>query len=210
MVDKTHTGKLIFSKELNKGNLRTRDYLLSLVSKVKNPENSILLEVGCGNGRFEYLLSENFKSYTGIDPSLEYVKIAKETTKSINSRYFVGFAEDIPLKEKFDVILYAFSWHFVTDFKKAIQETKRVLEKEGIVIIMEPSKESNSWASQKLIRGSKEFDEKSYNQKMNALDKARKELELFEKAGFMISEERIDDGAHSNVWTLNLKTLNVP
>ncbi|HLC77767.1 MAG TPA: class I SAM-dependent methyltransferase [Candidatus Nanoarchaeia archaeon] len=194
--------KVLFSKKIDKANLDLRDYLLDKFSKYVNLDNCELLEVGCGNGRFASLLGPKIKSYSGIEPDKEYLRIAKETTpRNVNAKYYHGKAEDISItNKKFDVILYAFSWHFIKDFDKAINEAKRLLKKEGIIVIYEPSKDTNNWASSKLRKGSKDFDEKLHKKKLLDLEGGRRAISKLE--GLFVAEEEVDNEEKPNLWVL--------
>lgn len=193
--------KVLFSKELDDRNIQLRDYLLGKFSKYVDLDNCDLLEIGCGNGRFATLLGPKIRSYTGVEPDEEYLRIAKETTpKNAKAEYYKGMAEQVPLTKKFDIILYAFSWHFIQDFDKAINEAKRLLNQDGIMVIYEPSKETKKWASSKLTRGSKDFDKKLYQKKLSDLARGRKGISRLEKHALHVVEEQVDKGESPNLW----------
>ncbi len=197
--------KVLFSKKLDDKNIQRRDYLLNKFKKYVNLDSCDLLDIGCGNGRFATLFGSKIKSYTGIEPDEEYLKIAKETTpKDAKAEYFKGRAEKILLSKKFDVIFYGFSWHFIQDFDKAIKEAKRLLKKDGIIVIYEPSRETKKWANSKLTRGSEDFDEEMYNLKLLDLEKGRMNISKLSKHGFVIVEEEIDKGESPNLWIAKL------
>ncbi len=197
---------MLFSKKLDDQNIHLRDYLLNKFSKYIYLDTCDLLEVGCGNGRFATLLGPKIKSYTGIEPDDEYLKIAKETTpKNVKAEYYKGTAEEVPLTRKFDVILYASSWHFIQDFDKAIREAKRLLKQKGIIVIYEPSKETKKWASSKLTKGSKDFDEKLYQRKLSDLQRGRKSISKLNKYGLHITEEEVDNGENPNLWIIQFR-----
>ncbi len=195
--------KVIFSKELSESNIARRDYLLETFSRYVDLNNCNLLEIGCGNGRFATLLGPKVKSYTGIDPDEEYLKIAKKTTpEDVKAEYYLGTAEKVPINKKFDVILYAFSWHFIQDFDKAISESKRLLNKNGIIVIYEPSKKTKKWANSKLTKGSGDFDEKLFKSKLLDLERGRGALSKLEQKGLEIVEKEIDNGENPNLWVI--------
>ncbi len=132
--------KVLFNTTLNAHNIKRRDRLVELFKNYVTLESSTVLEIGCGNGRYGLLLSSFVKEYVGIDSDEEYVLLAQETNKkSMNQRYLVGRAQNIPLTETFDIVFYANSWHFIKDYSTALKETLRVLKPTGIVVILEPS-----------------------------------------------------------------------
>ena len=196
--------KVLFSKKLDEHNIKLRDYLLNKFKEYVSLDSCNLLEIGCGNGRFATLLGPKVKSYTGIEPDKEYLKIAESTTpKEVNVKYYWGKAEDVPITNKrFEVILYAFSWHFIQDFDKAIFEAKRLLNKNGIIVIYEPSKQTKKWASSRLTKGSKDFDERLYKNKLLDLDKGKKAISKLERNDLSVIEKEIDDGENPNLWVI--------
>ncbi len=174
---------VLFNVELNEKNLRRRDYLLKKLRSYITTETSELLEIGVGNGRFGKLLAPYFQNYFGIDPSKEYIELARETAKGMaNVTYLVGAAEKIPFKKTFDVVFFAHSWHFVA-FGKAIQEVTRILLRGGLLVIMEPSPRLKKWASPKLRKDSPEFDQDLFDEKIADLKEGiffLKQLDSFE------------------------------
>lgn len=194
--------KFLFHKKLDTHNVGLRDYLLNKFSKYVDLEKCNLLEVGCGNGRFAALLGPRVKSYTGIEPDKEYLKIAKKTTpKGVKAQYYKGSAENIPVKnKKYDIILYAFSWHFINDFDKAVYEAKKLLKKNGVIVIYEPSKNTSNWASPVLRKDRKEFNEKTYKRKLLALERGRRAISKFK--GLSVVEKEVDEGEKPNLWVL--------
>lgn len=95
-------------------------------SKIGVRETDLLLDVGCGTG-----ISTNFFKCqsVGIDPSFEMIKQGR-------GNLIVANAENLPFKdESFDIILSVTAIHNFNDYKKAIQEMKRVIKPKGRIII---------------------------------------------------------------------------
>ena len=159
-----------------------------------------LLEVGCGNGRFGVLLAPSVSKYYGIDPDKERIALAKKT--KTNAEYKVGTAENIPYEKQFDIVFYANAWHFVKDYEKALNETKRVLKDTGILVILEPTEKTNTWASKALVRGDPAFNEELYKEKIGTLKHAEKILQ--EQKVFKIVEHEYYEKIASNLWILKL------
>lgn len=101
-------------------------------------ENSSVVDIGCGNGRFYKFLKEKLKThYTGIDNNPELIKIAKKTFKEAN--FIQGDLLKIPLKTaSIDTALEIASLHHIPTKKlrlEAIKELYRILKNNGIAII---------------------------------------------------------------------------
>lgn len=187
------TRKTLFPIELNEGNKNKKDFLINRFSQYVNLAAADLLEIGIGNGRFGYLLGQRVAHYYGVDVDREYVEIAR-TNIPLGAliTYSVGSAEVIPFERQFDVVFYAHSWHLIQDFQGALKEAERVLKPNGIVAILEPSKNS-SWASARLRRGSPQFEEGFYKRKMQDLERGRSAI--LEQDLFSL----VEDGYHQHI-----------
>lgn len=92
------------------------------------PKEGKGLEVGVGTGRFAAALGTS----TGIDPSKNMIKIARK--RGVDAR--LGFGERLPFKDStFDYVLIVVTLCFTKDPQQVLKETKRVLKKNGKVII---------------------------------------------------------------------------
>jgi len=86
------------------------------------------LEVGVGTGRFAGALGVEF----GVDPSVEMLRFAKER----GIRCVQGVGESLPFKEGvFDRVLVVVSICFVKDPARVMEECRRVLKKEGYLLL---------------------------------------------------------------------------
>ncbi len=94
-----------------------------------------VLEVGVGTGRFSILTNQAI----GVDIAFPPLKIAKKRgVLAIQAR-----AERLPFKDEiFDCVMFIVTLSFVKDIVKALLEAKRVLKKNGKIIICEVFKES--------------------------------------------------------------------
>ena len=121
-----------------------------LVSEFLNSleKNSMVLDVGCGNGKY---LSENKNLVMwGTDRSGNLLSIAKE--KNINAQCFIADSLKLPIKsESFDAaISIAVIHHFSNELLRiqALKEIFRVIKKNGKVLIY-------VWAMEKKKKNSK-------------------------------------------------------
>jgi SAM-dependent methyltransferase len=118
----------------------------TLLNKYNISTNSVIFDIGCGDGRLIKFLSENkFNKILGLD--LMYNNLLKiKNNKSLNHDKILLIADDfynLPVKpQTADVI---FLWGVLTclpDHKRAFETVKNVLKKDGIIILIEPILES--------------------------------------------------------------------
>jgi ubiquinone/menaquinone biosynthesis C-methylase UbiE len=101
-------------------------------------DQDILIDLGCGNGRFYKFIKEHRKlNYTGIDNNPELINFAKKLNPGVE--FENGDILDIPVQDKsVDVIACIAALHHIPSKelrKDAIQETHRVLREKGIYIL---------------------------------------------------------------------------
>jgi len=98
-----------------------------------------VLSVGCGPAIIESALSECGFSITGLDVSQEALDCAPDSVRTVAAR-----AEDMPFPaSSFDAVIYVASLQFIENYRKAIEETTRVLRPEGTLLVMLLNPESN-------------------------------------------------------------------
>src|SRR3990167_9773866 len=98
-----------------------------------------ILDIGCGIGSFEQKLSE--LDITGLDISEEMII---EARKRSDKKFVAGNSENMEFNDSsFDGVLYVATLEFVTDYKKAVQESWRVTRPNGklLVIMLNPESE---------------------------------------------------------------------
>ena len=158
------------------------NYLLSKLNKCvkKSLSSMTLLDIGCGNGFYLFGLSDHFKEITGLDPSDEMLRLARNNNKKYfhknNIQFHKGSVENNSLKIKFDIILFSYSLHFTKDSYNSLDIMSKNLNKGGIFVIIEPNKE---FIGTKLIMGHKDFDQKYYDEKQLLLEKTRSNVNKF-------------------------------
>ena len=106
-------------------------------------KEGLFLDVGCGAGYSMKKAQEEFNCIcSGIDPNPSEHGVGR-----INSNYNVGIdnilfgkAEDIPFSDKyFDTVYSSHVLEHVDDINKSLQEMKRVMKDNGILIIGMPT-----------------------------------------------------------------------
>ena len=109
-----------------------------LLPKIKN---KVVLDLGCGTGKFMKKFYKEALKYYGLDLSNEQLKIAKNKVKSNNVQFICCSAENIPLPENsIDVIIS--TWVLGTILEedrrnKVLNEMKRVLKSDGSIYLVE-------------------------------------------------------------------------
>lgn len=108
----------------------------------KLPKNSIIADIGCGNGRHLIPCANRCKKVIGIDLSKELLKIVKRKSielKLDNIELIHSDAVHLPLKNNvFDAVLFIASLHNIKGNIKRInslKEINRVLKKDGKALI---------------------------------------------------------------------------
>lgn len=100
---------------------------LEALRKVLPPEGKGL-EIGVGTGRF----ARSLRIRAGVDPSKNMIKIARQ--RGIDAQVALG--EDLPFEEEsFNYVAIIITICFVKDPQRVLKETKRVLKKNGRVVI---------------------------------------------------------------------------
>lgn len=106
-----------------------------------------VLDAACGEGYGSNILSQYATSVTGIDISNEAVTYAKEHYKRDNLKYICASIENIPLEDHSIDVIVSFETieHVNADLQeKFLQEIKRVLKPDGILIMSSPDKRTYS------------------------------------------------------------------
>jgi ubiquinone/menaquinone biosynthesis C-methylase UbiE len=91
-----------------------------------------VLSVGCGTAIIEGRLSERGFRVIGLDVSREALDHTPQSVGAVAAR-----AEDMPfLESSFDAVIYVVSLQFIEDYRRAIEQTARVLRPGGELIVM--------------------------------------------------------------------------
>jgi 2-polyprenyl-3-methyl-5-hydroxy-6-metoxy-1,4-benzoquinol methylase len=105
--------------------------------------NKVVLDIACGSGYGSAILATHAKKVTGIDVDKDAVEYAKANYLSSKINFTHGDASDIPMSDKsVDVIISYETVEHVKDYKKFISETKRVLKKDGVLVISTPNEKT--------------------------------------------------------------------
>lgn len=120
-------------------------------NKVANYLNNIskkkvVLDAGCGTGKFLIVLEDNAERYIGIDLSKNQLAKAKLKSINNNSKFICSNLSKIPLEDN-SVDLVASTWVLgtITDIEErnnVLNELKRILKQDGQIILVENAENS--------------------------------------------------------------------
>lgn len=109
-----------------------------LLPKIKG---KIVLDLGCGTGKFMQKFYSETTKYYGLDLSNEQLNIAKMKINSNDVEFICCSAEDIPLPDNsIDVIISTWVLGTILEIdrrNKVLDEMKRVLKKDGNIYLVE-------------------------------------------------------------------------
>jgi len=116
------------------------DECIDFINKIK--KDSIILDIGCGNGRHLIPCSKKIKKVIGLDISSELLKIVKEKIekdKIYNVDLINSDAVNIPIKsDSIDSVLFIASLHNIkkrSNRINSLKELNRILKKNGEALI---------------------------------------------------------------------------
>jgi len=118
------------------------DVLLSkIIEYGKIGSNCVVLDVGCGTGRFPLSIPvEKNPIICGLEPSIEMLKQAVAKDKSRNILWVGGDGQKLPFRDNsFNCIYMTLVIHHIENKEMALQEIYRVLRKGGNSVIMTTS-----------------------------------------------------------------------
>jgi ubiquinone/menaquinone biosynthesis C-methylase UbiE len=116
-----------------------KEPVLSFLKNKKNKGNK-LLDLGCGNGRF-LSYAQKYFDCTGVDFSKKAIAQAKK--KASKAKYILGSVENLNFKpNSFDIVTAFDIIEHIKNYEKMLIGAKKILKKEGLLIISAPNPES--------------------------------------------------------------------
>lgn len=129
MIPEYHKGKSIYGEHI------ARYSAIGAITK-----NKKVLDIASGSGYGTAIIAKNAAHVTGVDISEESVLYAQEHYGANNITYLTGDGQSIPCDdESFDVIVSFETIEHVKDYKKFLDECRRVLKKDGLFILSTPN-----------------------------------------------------------------------
>ena len=108
--------------------------LLNFVDPKEANQRKKILEMGCGSGVTTELIASKFKKskIIGLDRNDFQIKIAMARQHLKNVNFMVGDARNLKFPpNSFDMVFEVFTFHHISDYKKAINSAYKVLRKGG-------------------------------------------------------------------------------
>jgi len=178
----------IFGRLMN--TFHTKSYIDYFGEKLP-VDNSKILDIGCGGGKFIKFLSDANQTYSlyGLDHSSEMIALSKKTNKNAIGQKRVeilqGLVDAIPFDNSmFDLVTAFETVQFWPDIEKSFGEIYRILKTGGkfLIINRHPDKGTKWWKVAK-IKNDKEFIAKLENAGFNKIS-----IDLDFKKGWIIVE----------------------
>ena len=109
-------------------------------------KDKIVLDAGCGTGKFLNILEESSRKYIGIDLSNRQLEKAKSKSKKDTSKFICSNLADIKLESNsVDLIISSWVLGTILDLEernKCLNELKRLLKSNGTIILIENDENS--------------------------------------------------------------------
>lgn len=94
-----------------------------------------VLDLGCGTGRHAILLAKAGASVIGVDFSEEMLALARAKARGLNATFINSELHDVPLDEKFDLVLCSLVLSHNPDLNLPMREMSRLTQEDGRIII---------------------------------------------------------------------------
>ena len=117
-------------------------------------EGSIALDIASGTADIPRLINKKFKSVSMHVTDINASMLALGKDRAINENFFhncsfaLASGESLPYQNQtFDLVTVGFGLRNFTDKEKGLKEMRRVLKPDGVLLILEFSKPTNSFFS---------------------------------------------------------------
>jgi ubiquinone/menaquinone biosynthesis C-methylase UbiE len=104
-------------------------------------EDKNVLDIACGDGYGSYLMSSKAKFVTGVDIDADVIKDASQKYIAHNLSFQQGSSSNFPVEnDSIDIVVSFETIEHHDEHAKMFDEIKRVLKKDGILIMSSPDK----------------------------------------------------------------------
>ena len=112
------------------------DQYFDIVTEEICNSSSVVLDMGCGTGRWSKYLANRVKFIEAIDPSKAVLSASKLTKDLKNVRVTQAGVDSIPFAdESFDFAMGVGVYHHIPDTQKAVSDTVKKIKKGGYLLI---------------------------------------------------------------------------
>ena len=112
------------------------DQYFDIVSEEICNSSSVVLDMGCGTGRWSKYLANRVKFIEAIDPSKAVLSASHLTKDLKNVRVTQAGVDSIPFPdESFDFAMGVGVYHHIPDTQKAVRDTVKKIKKGGYLLI---------------------------------------------------------------------------
>lgn len=145
----TNTEKFFdsFSKEYDKKSKnryfkRNQRWIIDEISKDKNIDSKVIMDVGCGTGELLKTLSQSNHSTSLIGVDISRKMLEKASTIAPTASLIKADSANIPVADNsIDIIVSSASFHHYENPEYVVREWDRILNKNGYIIILDSIKD---------------------------------------------------------------------
>ena len=120
-----------------------------------------VLDMGCGTGYGSAELAKQAAKVTGLDLSADAVNYARENFRIANVEFVEGSAAGVPLADNsFDLIVAFEVIEHLADWKKLLEESRRLLAAGGQFVVSTPNK--SYYQSTRVVSGPNPYHEHEF------------------------------------------------
>jgi len=150
-IDDTILNNIASVLETRALDAQQKEMLETYLSDIEFPEKASVLEIGSGTGPVIRKIAEqeNIKQAVGLDPSPVFLEHARRLAIENELLTFVeGDALNLPFNDNsFDIVVFHTTLCHIPETEKALSEARRVLKRNGQLLIFDADYSSTSLAS---------------------------------------------------------------
>lgn len=119
----------------SRGNFVQQNAALQILEQQGQKTFGDVIDIGSGTGNISYLISHKAKSVCGVDPSKSMHDYSVKQYTKDNLRFINDCMENVQMKEEYDLATLFFSYHWIKDKRKALEQTHSALKTNGEMLI---------------------------------------------------------------------------